>query len=333
MSFNLPQHTILVTLAGSRSYGINVADSDVDLKGVVIPPIEYLYGFKHFEQFDKPATIDAAYRHLLNAEEAQAAQDTKLEGSAYDLRKFISLALENNPNILEVLFCRDEEVRFITPLGEKLRAHRDLFLSKKVKHSLSGYAIAQLHRIRTHRQWLLSPPTVEPTRESFGLPINHKTFQREHLNTLLTLEKAALTALGISEDGIALIFKERAYEDARRQWKSFQNWKENRNPARHALEAKFGYDTKHAGHLYRLMMMGKEALETGKLNVWRKGIDAERILEIRRGIWSFEELEAWAAQMDVELTELYKTCTCLPHTPDFDGAEKLCIEMHQEFHK
>ncbi|AEZ66297.1 hypothetical protein phiTE_131 [Pectobacterium phage phiTE] len=37
----------------------------------------------------------------------------------------------------------------------------------------------------------------------------------------------------------------------------------NRNAARHELEEKFGYDTKHAMHLVRLLRMSQEILETG----------------------------------------------------------------------
>jgi len=333
MSFNIPKHTILLTIAGSRAYGIHRPESDVDIKGVIIPPVEYLYGTKRFEQFDKPETIKNAYFDMLNDVERQVSRDIKLEGSAYDLRKFVSLAAENNPNILESLFCRDEEVRFITPLGQKLRDNRDLFLSKKVRYSLAGYAFAQLQRIKTHREWLLNPPKVEPTRELFGLPTVHKTFQREHLNALLTLTKPVLESLGLSREGIDLIFKERAYEDARRHWEQFKNWQKNRNPARADIEAKYGYDTKHGGHLYRLLSMGKEALLTGKINVWRGDIDAEQILAIRAGMWSYDQLIEWATNIEAELDGLYKSCTCLPHSPDREGIDKLCVELHQEFHQ
>jgi len=43
-------------------------------------------------------------------------------------------------------------------------------LSQGVSEASLGYALAQLKRIRTHRAWLLTPPTKKPTRADFGLP-------------------------------------------------------------------------------------------------------------------------------------------------------------------
>src|SRR5690348_12239591 len=103
MEFDLPAATILLTVAGSRAYGIHRSDSDVDVKGVAIPPASYLHGYlKRFEQADAPSHL-VPFTSLLNEEERAAVAATKLEGSIYDLRKFITLASDNNPNILDVL--------------------------------------------------------------------------------------------------------------------------------------------------------------------------------------------------------------------------------------
>jgi hypothetical protein len=37
--------------------------------------------------------------------------------------------------------------------------------------------------------------------------------------------------------------KERDYHSAKENWDKFLSWKDNRNPSRKALEAKYGYDT------------------------------------------------------------------------------------------
>ena len=180
MEFDLRKHTLLLTVAGSRAYGIHTDSSDVDVKGVAIPPAEYYLGYlKRFEQADKAEHM-VVFLDTLSPVELAAVEREKLEGSIYELQKFCKLAADCNPNILDSLFCRDEEVRFISPLGQMLRENRDLFISAKAKHTFSGYAASQLHRIRGHRKWLLDPPTHQPTRGEFGLP--EKTpIPKEHL--------------------------------------------------------------------------------------------------------------------------------------------------------
>ena len=55
--------------------------------------------------------------------------------------------------------------------------------------------------------------------------------------------------VGLDENFIALLDRERQYTSRLRDWQSYREWQENRNPARAALEARHGYDCKHASHL------------------------------------------------------------------------------------
>ncbi|NIT99428.1 MAG: nucleotidyltransferase, partial [Nitrosopumilaceae archaeon] len=90
------------------------------------------------------------------------------------LPKFMKLAGDCNPNIIEILFTDRNKEIFSTPIFEKLYANRALFLSTKARHTFAGYAFAQLKRIKSHREWLLNPPSHKPTREEFGLNDAHK---------------------------------------------------------------------------------------------------------------------------------------------------------------
>ncbi len=127
--FDLRAHTHLLTIAGSRAYGLHTEHSDVDVKGFAVPPAAWLHGFRRrFEQVDDVAGI-SVFTGDLSEHEKQVVAGSKLEGSVYGLAKFVRLASDANPHMLDALFCRDDEVRLCTPVGQALRDARGQFLS------------------------------------------------------------------------------------------------------------------------------------------------------------------------------------------------------------
>lgn len=364
MNFNLVDRTILLTVTGSRAYGMSQESSDVDLKGIAIPTKEYYFGFLNkFEQADKASHMMSYYDYLTDAEKEKADQG-ELEGSVYDINKFFHLAASNNPNILDLLFCREEEIRINTQFSWYLRDNAQDFLSTKCRWTFGGYAKAQLKRIKLHRGYLLNPPIYKPTREEYNLPErtlipkdqlaaaqaairkkidswevdfgtmddSEKIYIQDQLSShwsemeLGADEKfaAAARAVGYDENFILLLDKERRYNAAKTSWFQYQNWKENRNPERAALEAKFGIDCKHASHLVRLLRMCREILETKKVNVYRE--DAAELLSIRNGAWDYDRLMEFVQEEEVRIDEAYKKST-LPKSPDRNKLDKLCIAL------
>jgi len=338
---------VLLVTHGSHAYGLNTPTSDVDIKGIAVPPREYFLGFASgFEQ----------------------AESHGPDMVVYDIRKFFRLAAECNPNIIEVLWCDESDHRVVTAAGRRLIDARELFLSKKAKHTFCGYAVAQLKRIKTHRRWIMLPAKAPPTRADFGLPertvipadqleaaqsaIAKKltTWNLEDMSGLepavrieiqnsmaemmaemqLTADAqyaAAARSIGYDENFLRLLDLERQYKARKTEWEQYQNWIKTRNPARAAIEAKWGFDLKHAMHLVRLMRMAREILETGKVIVKRP--DREELLAIRNGAWSYEQLVEWAERQDAELQEVYKTSP-LRNTADRASLDKLCIAIVEE---
>ncbi len=301
----LPKRTILLTLGGSHSYGLNTPESDVDIKGIAIPPREYFLGWlKRFEQ----------------------AESHDLDLTIFDIRKFFALAAEANPNVLETLYTEEEDIIHISDAGRVLRKNRDLFLSQKVKHTFSGYAASQAHRIRRHRAWLLSPPTHKPTREEYGLP-ETSVLPKDIIGAIQSLENQEKLDVHLEEFGPMVMEayqRERSYHNAMRGWTQYENWKQNRNPKRAAMEKEFGFDLKHASHLVRLLRMGEEILATGKVLVKRP--DRKEILAIRNGAWTYDQITEYADMMDARLTELM-AASPLPKSPDRVALDRLCVEL------
>lgn len=122
----LQANTIYLTKHGSIAYGTNTPDSDEDIRGICIPPKEYYFGFKN------------------NFEQAQLKEPDVV---IFDIKKFLKLAANANPNCLEILFVDPGDIIFVSDLGKKILDNNHLFLSKKIKHTMMGYAAHNLKKI------------------------------------------------------------------------------------------------------------------------------------------------------------------------------------------
>ena len=120
-------------------------------------------------------------------------------------------------------------------------------------------------------------------------------------------------------------FNRQEYEDAKVRWEQYWTWKKNRNEKRSVLEEQFGYDTKHAMHLVRLLRMGVEALTEGVIKVKRP--DAQELLSIRDGAWSYEEVVQYADEMHRRVMEDLLPKTTLPKKPNVKLAARLVMEV------
>jgi hypothetical protein len=155
----------------------------------------------------------------------------------------------------------------------------------------------------------------------------------EYLQIGVKSQANTLRALGpsyVKEEYFEMATRELQFYEADREWRQYQSWLKSRNKIRAELEQKYGYDTKHAAHLVRLIRMCKEILETGIINVDRTNIDAEELKVIRNGAWTYEQLEEYANDMDKKADELYKTST-LKRSPNMKKIKILCESICEDY--
>ncbi len=95
------------------------------------------------------------------------------------------------------------------------------------------------------------------------------------------------------------------------------------------MERQFGYDTKHAMHLLRLLRMAVEILTTGEVLVRRP--DAEELKAVRRGSLTFDELLEQAEGFGSRLKALAEA-SALPARPDEDRLNVFCAELVASVH-
>lgn len=121
---DLGRFVIYRCIVGSTAYGLNREESDVDRRGIYLPPADLqwsLYGVP--EQLEN--------------EEAQECY--------WELQKFLGLALKANPNILECLFT--PLVEYATEIADAILERRSIFLSKLVFQTYNGYVISQFKKL------------------------------------------------------------------------------------------------------------------------------------------------------------------------------------------
>jgi predicted nucleotidyltransferase len=222
----------------------------------------------------------------------------------YALAKFARLALGGNPNIIETLFTEAEDVLHVNSFGQELIDSRHIFLSRRVGERFSGYAIDQLKRMERHHRWLVEPPPAAPDPAEYG------------------------ATLVDGRQRFADRDRERAYQAALKHWNHYEEWRRHRNPKRAALEEAYGYDTKHAMHLCRLLKMGHEILAEGAVRVRRP--DADWLRSIRAGAMSYDKLIEYATEQEAQISGLVRN-SALPDAPDEQAVENLVIALHERF--
>lgn len=366
---------IILTLSGSKSYGTDHPLSDTDYKGVMIRPIsQSLSPFETLEQIEWKSDVASG-----RVSEISGKIESDEEGTLLDILKFVKLASNSNPNVLEILFTSQESLRIVSPEGAELIKNRHRFLSQRAAKTFAGYAASQLGRIKTHRAWIGKGNPQRPKRKDFGLP-EEKMISGEQLGaayklidsginmfapwivsvsnqtreefwrgvssvvTVLTGDEGGWVetsekfsenyakSIGFDSNFIKYLDMEKKYSKAKANYEQYNGWVKNRNPSRHELEAKYGYDCKHAMHLVRLIRMAEELLTTGELNVYRR--DREELLNIRNGSMTYEELIEWS---EPKMKNLYEICTTgkcvIPPEPDIDFLSKLAVDLQVNFYK
>jgi len=188
MHFDADKHTVFLTLGGSHAYGTSRPDSDVDLRGVIIPPKKVTHGWAY--QFDQ--TQAWPYQLTQQGKLFRPLPPGDKDCVRFSLAKLFKEASRCGPSFIELLFTPPSKWVYTDPAIFPVLEQRRSFLSLRAYHSFSGYAHAQYKRIRRHRQWLLNPPKKEPLREEFGLKASGTLIPTEQLNTATFLVRKKL---------------------------------------------------------------------------------------------------------------------------------------------
>jgi hypothetical protein len=298
----LPEGLISLCWRGSVAHGMYVPKSDPDsiddkdVMGIYIAPLEHYLGFGRKDVYEQwEGEWDCVF---------------------YELRKFIGLLLNCNPNVLSLLWLKPNGIIFESAIGERLRAHRDLFVTKKAYHSFSGYAHAQFKKMISFNQEAQAL-MAKLEEELFQLGIDPESC--DAASSLRTPDGQPF--VGATTEMMEVV---KRYRGERNRYYSGGYMGKKRRE----LVRRVGYDAKNAAHLIRLLRMGIEFLTEGTLYVERA--DGPELLDIKRGEWSLERVKTEAERLFQLAQEAYVRSS-LPAEPERDKAERLCVELISDY--
>lgn len=132
------RRSILECVVGSTVHGTSVNDGleDLDLMSIVLETPRTYMGFTGTDTWverTKPQGV--------------RSEAGDVDRTMYGLRKFLSLALKNNPTILLAFFVPTEHIRFISREGEELRELHPLIVSRQCVGPFQGYMKQQHERL------------------------------------------------------------------------------------------------------------------------------------------------------------------------------------------
>jgi predicted nucleotidyltransferase len=340
-----PKNTILEVIAGSRAYGTDTPESDTDIRGIYILP--------------------QADRLSLGTTEGQQSDESQ-DIVYYELAKFFKLAMDCNPNIIELLYTPHDCINSMDSLGAALVAQADSFLSKKAFHTFTGYAHAQIKRAKGQNKWINNPqPKDPPNKRDFcwfidmearpaARPVakprefwaKHHVSKVEHadnLYRLYTSDDPKGVFRGESEQLVCesipklheyttfaglMIYNEMAYDRAKKDHKHYWEWMANRNEARYRNQEQgiTDYDCKNMMHCMRLLWSGISILNGEGPIVRFFGHKLRELQKIRAGEYTHEEVMQQAEAL-LEEAAVARDNSQLPEKVDRKALNKLYLSM------
>lgn len=335
-------------ISGSRAYGLDTPESDIDIKGVFVLPERAFFGLGYTPQVANEKN-DIVY---------------------YELKRFAELLAKNNPNILELLGTGENSILYKHPLFELFNP--DLFLSKLCFESFAGYAQSQIQKARGLNKKIFNPIDKEKktildfcyvvqsyktiqlslwlnenkyVQQDCGLvKIPHAkdlyaVFYQKNNNTYKGISSGADAndvSLSSVEEGVESIaimsFNKDGYSQYCRDYREYWDWVEKRNDSRYrnTLQHNKNYDAKNMMHTFRLLNMSLEIAEERKINVRRQ--DREFLFRIKNGEFEYDELMNMADSLLNSVKMAYAKSD-LPDTPDINKINDLLIHVRTEFYR
>ena len=361
----------LLTFGGSIAYGLDTAESDIDIRGIVMPSVSDLLGVGYLYNDEEKSNK----RLIFGKEGFEQVTDIPTDTTIYVLNKIIGLLYKSNPNTIEILGGRSDSYTMVSKYGQMLLDNREIFLSKLAYGSFAGYARAQFQRLKN----AIGKDSVSNVFQAINLAdsINrmqshlereYPEYRRDMIKLHITDSNGNLiTVNGVPVDAydVGVLFNDTITEitvngkpitdkDVEVRYsvhfdkisnsafagifnevvgavKEFNKQLGHRNHKKDAYHL-----NKHAMHLVRLYLMAIDILERGEINTYREK-DRDFLMSIKTGYYYSKQTNTFTTEFFDMVSDFDKKIltayenTKLPKTPDIVKINKLVYEINYDY--
>lgn len=366
----LGKNIALLAFGGSIAYGLDTPESDIDIRGIIMPdPLDVLsaglkterdmgngnliFGNRGFEQYlDKPT-------------------DTTL----YTMNKIFNLLYKCNPNTIEILGCKPEHYALVSEYGQMLLDNKDIFLSKLAYGSFAGYARGQFQRLKNaigmdngSNVFKCISLADSINRMQRHLEETYKGYNRDSVQMFITdsdgnpitingtpvdainvgilfndvVTEITVNGEPISDNDVQLSFKINFDMVSADNFNSICNEitnsiKEFNKHLGHRNNKKDVYHlNKHAMHLVRLYLMAEDILTRGEIVTYREK-EHDFLMSIKTGYYYNKEQNSLSSEffdlindLDKKMFAAYEDSK-LPDKPDTTKVNRLLYDIHRRW--
>ena len=297
----LGKNIIYLTVAGSKSYGTNNANSDTDIRGIALESINSILTGKTFEQIE----------------------DNETDTVIYSLRKFFKLCADCNPNILEMLGTRQNDILYMNDVGKKIRDNVEIFLSKLAYKKFVGYATAQLRRLQNalaHDSYPQREKNLHILKSVESMMLTCRSeYGLNHAEINFELDEEILISINAEKLPLQKFLAMNA---------GLSNMLNNYSKLNHRNRKKDdNHLNKHAMHLIRLYLTGIDILEGRGVITYREK-DLPLLRKIRAGEIPLEKIFKMANEYEEKISAAYENSR-LPDFPDYEKIDALLLEIYK----
>ena len=319
----LGNNIFYITRGGSHAYGTNISESDYDIRGGYLENPRCLFSIeKQREEF----------------------VDTETDTCLYSFRKFIKLMVYCNPNTIELLGTRPEDVIYTNYIGEMLRENYRLFLSQRVFYTFSSYATQQLRRLQNA---LARDSYPQPEKErhilktvTMDMLTSGKTFNAYLLDKRQTNNNGSVfdialdvqpTQNGEFEQEIFIegTMKHLPLREYINLNSKLANTIKNYGLLTHRSKKKDEtHLNKHAMHLIRLYFMGIDILKKQEIITYREK-EHDLLMTIRQGEMKFEKIFELQKKLEIDMFDALEN-TKLPAQPNMTAINDFLMSIYKK---